>query len=167
MRPTTAVLLCLLAACAHKPDPQAGAGQAAADGSAGGAPAVPPAAAPGPTDVNTGDASVQDTGRLARLEARARAIAPSGGCTQAAQCRAAPVGNRPCGGPRTYVAYCAATTDSASLYARLDELKRAETAYNQAAGIMSTCEYREPPAVTLRGGRCVAQAGDGRTEVPR
>lgn len=129
-----------LAACAPSPAPVADGRTSAPAGS--GDTAVP--------------ARVEsDTARIARLEREARAIAHTGGCT-AGQCRAAPVGSRPCGGPRTYLVYCAATTDSAALFAKLAELARAEDEHNRRNQLASTCEYRMPPAVGLSGGRCAA-----------
>ena len=114
-------------------------------------------AAPG---ASTADTPAADTaasqGRVDRLEAEARALAKADGCGATSQCRAAPVGSRPCGGPRTYVVYCAATTDSAALYRKLDELKVAEEAYNKKTGLASTCEFRTPPAVESQGGSCRA-----------
>ena len=92
--------------------------------------------------------------RLVRLEQEARAIAKSEGCSRADACRTAPVGWRGCGGPRTYVVYCAATTDTAALMRKLAELEEAERAYNASTGMMSTCELRMPPGVRLDGGRC-------------
>ena len=104
--------------------------------------------------------SVADTAdartRIARLESEARALAKLTGCSSADQCRTAPVGSRGCGGPRTYIAYCAASTDSAALFRKLDELKAAEDAYNAKEGIASTCEFRMPPAVSFEGGSCRA-----------
>lgn len=101
-------------------------------------------------------AASSDTARLARLEREARALAKTDGCAAASACRTAPVGWRGCGGPRTYIVYCAATTDSVALFRKLDELKAAETAYNEATGMLSTCEMRLPPAVAVQGGRCEA-----------
>ena len=66
---------------------------------------------------------------------------------------------RPCGGPRTYVVYCAARTDSAALFAKLAELARAEEAFNKQNEMMSTCEMRVPPTTRLEAGRCVAMPG--------
>ena len=103
----------------------------------------------------SGDAP-SDTARLARLEREARALARTEGCASASACRMAPVGWRGCGGPRTYIAYCAATTDSVALFRKLDELKAAETAYNEQVGMLSTCEMRLPPPVAVQGGRCAA-----------
>lgn len=91
---------------------------------------------------------------LVRLEQEARAIARTEGCRDAEGCRTAPVGWRGCGGPRTYLVYCAATTDTAALFRKLAELEAAERAYNASSGMMSTCELRMPPAVRLDGGSC-------------
>ena len=54
----------------------------------------------------------EDQAELARLEAEARALASPDGCAQPGDCRSAPVGAKACGGPRSYVVYCAATTDT-------------------------------------------------------
>ena len=91
---------------------------------------------------------------LHRLEREAVALAKAEGCASAGQCRSAPVGNRPCGGPRYYVAYCPLTTDSAALFAKLGELSRAEGEYNQKNGLASTCEMRLPSELALVGGSC-------------
>lgn len=91
-----------------------------------------------------------------QLEKEARVLARADGCNDAVQCRTAPVGARSCGGPRTYIAYCAATTDSAALFRKLNALKVAEMQYNKGAGLMSTCEFRMPPEVAVQGGSCKA-----------
>lgn len=110
-------------------------------------------------DTGTLPATVQDTNvemqeRLSRLEREARALAHTDGCDSLAQCRTAPVGWRSCGGPRTYLVYCAATTDTAALFRKLAELEAAEKEYNLKSGLMSTCIMREPPRVSVRGGSC-------------
>jgi hypothetical protein len=104
-------------------------------------------------------ATVQDTNvalqaRLSRLEREARALAHTDGCDSLAQCRTAPVGWRSCGGPRTYLVYCAATTDTVALFRKLAELEAAEKEYNLKSGLMSSCVMREPPEVSLRGRSC-------------
>jgi hypothetical protein len=101
-------------------------------------------------------AAGDDTARIARLEREARALANTSGCDAASSCRTAPVGVRGCGGPRDYLVYCAATTDSTALMRKLDELARVEAAYNEREGVVSTCQLRLPPPVTVSGGRCVA-----------
>jgi len=60
----------------------------------------------------------------------------------------------PCGGPRYYVPYCALTTDSTALFAKLAELSRAEADYNQKNGLVSTCEMRLPGELAHSGGSC-------------
>lgn len=110
-------------------------------------------------DTVTPPATVQDTNvalqeRLTRLEREARALAHTAGCDSLSQCRIAPLGWRSCGGPRDYIAYCAATTDTAALFRKLGELEAAEKEYNLKSGLMSSCIMRKPPQVTLRGGSC-------------
>jgi len=147
-----------LAACARSSPPNAAAGE----------PQNPRAPVPAESTALAGSGRAAaapaqaDTDRIARLEREARALAHADGCT-ADQCRTAPVGHRPCGGPRTYVVYCAATTDSAALFAKLAELARAEDEYNQRNQMASTCEFREPPATKVENGRCVAAPGAGVT----
>ncbi|MFN2566318.1 MAG: hypothetical protein ABR499_15075 [Gemmatimonadaceae bacterium] len=109
-----------------------------------------------PRAQETAQALAQETAqeRVQRLEREARALARAEGCQAAGDCRAAPVGDRPCGGPRTYVVYCARRTDSAALYRKLDELARAERVYNEQQGLASTCEFRTPPSVVASGRSC-------------
>jgi hypothetical protein len=147
-----------LAACARQaPNP------------GGGEPQNPRAPVPAESTAQVGSGSAaaaaapqDDTTRIARLEREARALARADGCT-AEQCRTAPVGHRPCGGPRTYIVYCAARTDSAALFAKLAELARAEDEHNQRNQMASTCEFREPPSTKIENGRCVAAPGVGMT----
>jgi hypothetical protein len=108
----------------------------------------------------TGQATARETAheRVQRLEREARALARVDGCTSGGECRAAPVGDRACGGPRTYIVYCARTTDSVALYRKLDELAEAERAYNQQQGGASTCEFRMPPRLVAGLGSCRAAA---------
>lgn len=100
--------------------------------------------------------SVAGRAAVARLESEVRALAVSRGCNAAPECRVAPVGARACGGPRTYVAYCAANTDSLALFAKLSELKAIESQLNRRAGVMGSCEVPMPPEVHVQGGHCVA-----------
>ena len=114
------------------------------------------AAAPPPTDAQPAlpAADTMADPELHRLEREAVALAKTEGCASVDQCRSAPVGNRPCGGPRYYVAYCPLTTDSVALFAKLGELSRAEGEYNRKNGFASTCEMRMPSELALAGGAC-------------
>ena len=97
-----------------------------------------------------------DQATVQQLEAEARALAKAEGCASGGQCKAAPVGVKPCGGPRYYLPYCPLTTDERALSARLDELKRAEEAQNQQTGAISTCEFVTEPSLEVVGGTCQA-----------
>ena len=111
-------------------------------------------------------AVADDTTRLAQMEREARALVRNSGCVAASSCRVAPVGSRACGGPREYVVYCAASTDTVALLRKLEELERAEMDYNQRTGMVSTCEMRLPPGVVLQGGHCAASARPAGGEPP-
>ena len=65
-----------------------------------------------------------------------------------------PVGVKGCGGPRDFVVYCATATDTAALTRKLDELARAERAYNERYEIASDCALQVAPTVTLAGQSC-------------
>lgn len=117
-------------------------------------------ASPAPRSADSSAASragrVDDTTRIAQLEREARALVRTSGCDAVSSCRTAPVGWRACGGPRAYVVYCAASTDTAALLRKLEELRRVEADYLERAGMASTCEMRMPPNVVLEGGSCAA-----------
>jgi hypothetical protein len=126
-----------------------------------GACAQPPAGGTDPPDPSTGSDVVSGTQQsdwaaIVKIEDEAKAIAKIAGCASS-ECRAAAVGSRACGGPRYYIPYCAKTTDSVVLNAKLDEVARAERAYNAKYKIASTCEFRMPPAVEAVAGSCVAK----------
>ena len=108
---------------------------------------APPSSAP-----QLGDAGDKQT--VERLEREAKALAKTDGCANDSQCRAAPVGAKACGGPRYYLSYCAATTDSAALFRKLDELAQAERARNQKEGIISDCSFVTEPQLQASGGQC-------------
>jgi hypothetical protein len=154
MRITAFALAVLAAACAHPPD-------ARVDGTALHADA--PATGHRAADAATAGT---DSSRIARLEREARAIVRTDGCRRDEECRAAPVGSRACGGPRTYLPYCSASTDTAALAAKLAELKHAEDDYNRQNGLMSTCEFRRPPPVMIDAGSCKAAIENGRAVLP-
>lgn len=158
-------LLALLAACSTTSGGAAESASASASTAGATRDAASPASAP-PTPAAPADTG--DRARIARLEREARALATVTGCTGVAACRTAPLGVRPCGGPRDFVVYCAATTDTAALLAKLRELERVEAAWNQRSGMMSTCEMRMAPRTALVGGRCTAQpaTGPGLDRVP-
>lgn len=117
-----------------------------------GVPAQPPTLTPEPTAGGTPDRTA-----IQRLEQEARVLANTSGCTEAAQCRALPVGTKACGGPRYYLPYCPLTTDAAALQRKLDELRTAEQQFNAATGAISDCMFISEPSLTSAGGACQAR----------
>jgi hypothetical protein len=107
---------------------------------------------------NSGVAGTQDSdwAAIVKIEDEAKTIAKISGCASS-ECRSAAVGSRACGGPRYYIPYCAKTTDSVALFRKLDEVAKAEQAYNKKYNLASTCEFRMPPTVEAVGGSCVAR----------
>ena len=89
--------------------------------------------------------AVDDTARHALLEREAPALVRATGCDAVSSCRAATVRWRACGGPRDYVIYCAATTDTAALLRKLEELERAEMEHNDRTGAMGTVRDETTP----------------------
>lgn len=140
---TSAAIAVLSASACAAPSQRGGAGDSTG-------------AAPRTDASNAAHDTLSSRAKLAQLEADARALARTSGCNSSSQCRTAPVGEKACGGPRTYVAYCAASTDSIALFRKLGELGAAEKMYNKSSGMMSTCEFRLPPTVSVHGGRCRA-----------
>ena len=136
----------MLAACA-------GQAPGSADSSAPDVPAAVDTATP--RQGLTGD-QARDAAAIAALEQEARRLAVADGCTSAAQCAAAPVGVKGCGGPRDFVVYCVTATDTAALLRKLDELARAERSYNERYMIGSDCAMRMEPTTTLVGRACQA-----------
>lgn len=102
----------------------------------------------------TDEITTSDAAGIAALERAARSLAKTEGCSASDACRTASVGWKACGGPRDYVVYCAATTDSAALFRKLDELKTAEMEYLRKTGAASDCMFRTPPNVAAQGGSC-------------
>jgi hypothetical protein len=119
---------------------------------------TPVSANPGDSNNPSGSVGTQqgDWDAIVQLENEAKAIAKTSGCASS-ECRAAPVGSRACGGPRYYIPYCSKSTDSVALFRKLDEVAKAEQAFNKKYQIASTCEFRMPPVVEAVAGACVAK----------
>jgi hypothetical protein len=126
------------------------AGMVAACAPTPGAPA-PASQRPAPAPP-TGRAA--DSAHIAAIELEARALAKTTGCSRDDQCRNAPVGINACGGVRYYLNYCAASTDSVALFARLAQLDSAERAFNARYHVVSTCMMITPTRPHLEGGVC-------------
>lgn len=108
---------------------------------------------------NSGSTSSQesDWAAIGQLEAQAKSLAKTDGCNTSADCATGAIGRKACGSPRDYLVYCNKTTDVAALNAKLDEIVKAETAYNAKYQVVSTCEMRLAPEVEASGGSCRAR----------
>jgi len=137
--PMSRVAACLLAAaaisaCASAPD------------------AEPDAADTDPTtQVDSPVATLQSAG--GDIE---RAIGQAGAASLS-ECRLVGLGERPCGGPRAYVAYSLTETDSAHLASLVEVYNRLDRERNTREGLVSTCEMLARPEVALEGGQCVTR----------
>ena len=143
----TALALAAVGGCSQQPQSSSGAGTRSVG-------SVITRTPPDTNPVLAPDSSAKALPRLVKLEQEARALAKTEGCSSIGSCRTAPLGWRGCGGPRTYVTYCAATTDTVALFRKLAELEQAERDYNATSGMISTCEFRMPPGVVLDGRTC-------------
>ena len=96
------------------------------------------------------------------LMTQINALAKTTGCANASDCQTLPVGRKACGGPRTYVVFCAKSTNVALLKAKIAELDRVELAASK--NTVSDCMMVMAPRVTLSGGACRASSA-GTVEV--
>ncbi len=85
----------------------------------------------------------------------------SAACRDDSQCRALPLGSKPCGGPEGFVAWSTAHSDARQLEALASRYKDARQARNQRLGLMSDCAVVPEPVV-----RCVPSA-EGAASVGR
>ena len=118
---------------------------------------VPPESSDPPAPSPSVSSEDADRKAIEKLEADARSVVKSGGCTSSSDCRAAPIGARGCGGPRDFIVYCVKSTDSVELSRRIAAVDSAEKAFNTKYNVVSTCELRLPPVVEASGGACVAK----------
>lgn len=89
-----------------------------------------------------------------QLAREARALANPSGCTKVEECEVTGFGQKSCGGPREFIAYCAKTTDVKALQAKLEDLAKAELAWQTEAGIMSNCSLTRRPLPRFVEGMC-------------
>ncbi|RUO30355.1 hypothetical protein [Aliidiomarina soli] len=76
------------------------------------------------------------------------------------QCAFFALGDKPCGGPESYVVYSQkdlSDEDIANLEKRAQRYRELDAMMHAAEGMMSTCDITPEPQVTLENGRCVAR----------
>lgn len=96
-----------------------------------------------------------DREQLAELGAEARALIGEPSCTSVAQCRAVPLGAKPCGGPWSYVVYSTESTDAAALADVVARYNALEARLNRREGRVSDCQFVSRPLLDCVDGRCI------------
>ena len=79
-----------------------------------------------------------------------------GSCENEESCSTVAIGAKPCGGPWSYLVYCADNVDEEELLRMADEYAQMERDYNIANELSSDCSVEEEPMVALEDGVCVA-----------
>jgi len=91
---------------------------------------------------------MQDIGRLIEQEvgdASAKRID---------QCHVYPVGEKPCGGPQSFVIYSTMVSNEHKLEELARQYTEAEQKYNRVTQAVSTCSHLMQPEVRLENGKC-------------
>ena len=91
------------------------------------------------------------------LEEVARAIDSEVGnadATNLSQCKAIPIGDKPCGGPCGYLVYSSQESNEATLQSLVEKYNELDRIRNEEEGRMSTCDFATEPELTLSDGAC-------------
>ena len=91
------------------------------------------------------------------LQARVVDLIGDAACDGQGQCHVAGLGQRPCGGPESWLPWSTKTTDPRVLQDAVIELAKARIGENKAAGLLSDCQVRPDPSAV-----CRPRAGDGK-----
>jgi hypothetical protein len=75
-------------------------------------------------------------------------------CDGTPECRAMAFGAKPCGGPRSYLVYSTAVSDSVTLAEAVRQFTERDAANNEALGLMSDCMFVTEPQVACTSGIC-------------
>ena len=102
----------------------------------------------------TGDDGVTPE-QLAAAKAAILATIADASCASAADCRTAAFGDKPCGGPWEYLAYCASGLDEAALLDAIADYGDLERQYNIEQELASTCAAIGDPGPDHIDGVCV------------
>ena len=78
-------------------------------------------------------------------------------CSSTNECRVIGFGSKPCGGPRSYLPYSLAVTDSITLADAVREFNERDAENNSALGINSDCSLVAEPMVICSNGLCTTR----------
>lgn len=101
----------------------------------------------------------RDADLLATRLAEIKAVIGKAEADQPAQCKIVGVGQKPCGGPATYLAYSTRDLDETAFLAQVAAYNELAKAINQRTGMMSDCAIVPVPQVSLVAGVCKIGAG--------
>ena len=90
-----------------------------------------------------------ETAHLQKLRAEIDSIIQKVPCTDAAEWRSTPIGDKPCGGPMAYLAYPIQKENE--ILPKIQEYTKQQSAINKKRNLMSDCSYVTPPS----GIKCV------------
>lgn len=151
-----------MAGCSGAGRESAGPAPASASPAPAPFPAPPPAAVPAAEVRSSGAASAARRApagdETTELRGEIQRLIGNAACRDDGQCRALPMGSKPCGGPEAYLAWSVVATNGGQLEALAARYREARQARNQRLGLMSDCAVLPEPQV-----RCLrADAGEGR-----
>ncbi|CAF0726067.1 unnamed protein product [Adineta steineri] len=91
-------------------------------------------------------------------ESLTAAVQADNQCTTAADCTAAAVGSRACGGPSSYVVYSAECANAEQISSLIQLATRLEKQFNTENEMMSICSMIMPPKALCVANKCKAAA---------
>ena len=101
----------------------------------------------------------RDAELLAARLAEIKAVIGKAEADQPAQCKIVGVGQKPCGGPATYLAYSTRDIDETAFLAQVAAYNELAKDFNQRSGMMSDCAIVPVPQVALVAGVCKIGTG--------
>ena len=104
---------------------------------------------------NSSDSSNKD------LYSQIQELANVEGCTSSSDCALLPVGNKPCGGPESYMPYSKTNSDVAQLQKLGQQYSEMRKQYNKDNQVMGTCVMTPKPQVSCLRNQCVTTSKQG------
>jgi hypothetical protein len=92
---------------------------------------------------------------LAKLRADIDGLIGAGRCMNLVQCRVAPLGSTPCGGPSEYLVYSWISTDKAALETRIAEYNFLQEDVQKKQAAAGACVVPPEPVAACVNNRCV------------
>jgi hypothetical protein len=92
--------------------------------------------------------------QMHKVDAQVRAEIADLSCRRDSHCQTIAYGNRPCGGPATYLIYSAKNVDAVKLTALAARYTQLHSRYNQAVGAISICSMEMPPKTACQNNVC-------------